>query len=233
VLHALRNVVVAVTGDALVPVVDGVRQAPWTSLLLRQGQELSFMPGEAGARAYLAVPGGIESDSFMGSVSVDLRGLLGRSLRAGDVLGGLASGGAVAGRSFRPHARQGSVVTVRILPGPQASVAALAALTASPFTASKGDRTGITLDGSAVPGGEVVSEGTPIGAIQVTSGGSPIVLMHDRGTLGGYHKPAVVHPADLAKVAQMRPRQLVRFVLTEDDRTAASRRSPGARRPAR
>ncbi|HET8986273.1 MAG TPA: 5-oxoprolinase subunit PxpB [Trueperaceae bacterium] len=233
VLEAVRDVVVAVTGDALVPMVDGVRQASWTSLVLRRGQVLSFAPGAAGSRAYLAVPGGIESATFMGSVAVDLRGLLGRSLRADDVIGTLGSGGARAGRSFRPHARQGHVVTVRIVPGPQASEAALAALTDAPFTVSRGDRTGIQLEGAAVPGGEVVSEGTPIGAVQVTSGGSPIVLMHDRGTLGGYHKPAVVHPDDLAKVAQMRPHQLLRFVLTTGGRTAESRTSPRDRPPTR
>src|SRR5690606_4300155 len=99
---------------------------------------------------------------------------------------------------------------------------ALTALTAGTYVASRGDRTGIALAGPPVPGGEVVSEGVPLGAVQVTSGGSPIVLLHDRGTLGGYHKPAVVHPDDLGVVAQVRPNQRLRFVLTTDDRTTAS-----------
>jgi len=233
VLEVLRDAVVAVTGDALVPVIDGERLPSWTSLALRRGQVLSFAPGARGARAYLALAGGIEATAFMGSTAVDLRGLLGRGLAAGDVIGAVSRRAAPAGRSFRPHMRTGRVVTVRIVPGPQASVAALAALTAGEFAASHGDRTGIMLEGPAVPGGEVVSEGTPIGAVQVTSAGSPIVLMHDRGTLGGYHKPAVVHPDDLASVAQLRPHQLLRFVLTADARTAVSRRSPGGPRPTR
>ena len=59
-----------------------------------------------------------------------------------------------------------------------------------------------------------MSEATPLGAVQVTSGGSPILLLHDRGSLGGYVKPAKLHPADLARAAQLRPGALVRFVFS-------------------
>lgn len=233
VLEALRDIVVAVTGDALVPVVDGERRPSWTSLALRRGQVLSFEPGAFGARTYLALAGGIESTAFMGSTAVDLRGLLGCGLAAGDVIGTASYRGIPAGRSFRPHTRPVGAITVRIVPGPQASAAALAALTGASFAVSRGDRTGIRLEGPEVPGGEVVSEGTPIGAVQVTSAGAPIVLLHDRGTLGGYHKPAVVHPDDLRLMAQLRPQQLLRFVLTGDARTAESRSFPGGPRPTR
>src|SRR5690606_26876431 len=225
VFQVLRDVAIAVTGDALVPVIDGRRLSSWTSLALRRGQVLSFEQGHAGARAYLALAGGIEAASYLGSRSADLRGLVGGSLSVGDVIGTDSDRVAPAGRSFRPHEREEHVISVRLEPGPQASPAAMAALTSAPFAFGSGDRTGIGVVGHPVPGGEVVSQAAPIGAVQVTPAGFPIVLLSDRGTLGGYHKPAVVHQEDLGKLAQLRPHQLVRFVLTEGGRTAVSSRS--------
>lgn len=219
VLRALAPCVVAVTGPALAPVVGGEAAPPYTSLALAAGDELRFAPTGVGARSYLALAGGVASRRFLGSASVDLRGLVGRPLRAGDVLGRAAARRAVAGRGFVPHggARRGagpfgSVTTLRLLPGPQHEPEAWAALTGAPFEVSAADRVGVRLAGAPVPGGEVTSEGVPVGAVQVPPGGSPIVLLADRGTLGGYAKPALVHPADLPRLAQLRPGDRVRFV---------------------
>ena len=63
-----------------------------------------------------------------------------------------------------------------------------------------------------MPGGQIISEATPPGAVQVTPAGEPIILLADRGRIGGYHKPAVVHPEDLPLAAQLRPGQLVSLV---------------------
>jgi Allophanate hydrolase subunit 2 len=62
-----------------------------------------------------------------------------------------------------------------------------------------------------VPGGQVASEGTPLGAIQIPPDGQPRILLNDRGSLGGYAKPAVVVSADLPRLAQARPGQRIRF----------------------
>ena len=72
---------------------------------------------------------------------------------------------------------------------------------------------GVQLLGTSVPGGEVLSEAVPLGSVQVPPGGTPLLLLNDRGTLGGYAKPAVLHPADLPRAAQLRPGQSVRFKL--------------------
>jgi len=79
---------------------------------------------------------------------------------------------------------------------------------------------GLQLEGVDVPGGETVSEATPLGGIQITTGGRPLVLLHDRGSIGGYVKPAVVVPEDLPKLAQLRTGDALRLVL---DRRAARR----------
>ncbi len=83
---------------------------------------------------------------------------------------------------------------MRILPGPQASRAALERLDGAELRTMAGDRTGVRLEGAEIPGGESVSEPPPLGAVQITPNGEPFVLLVDRYRTGGYAKPAVVHP---------------------------------------
>lgn len=219
VLRALAGCVVAVTGPALEPRLNGAPAPTYQAFAVRRGDELRFVPTGAGVRSYLAVAGGFDARRFLGSASVDLRGLVGRPLRAGDVLGRSAASAPPTGRRFEPHGARprsggpfGRVAVVRLLPGPQRDPEAWAALLAGEFEVAAADRVGVRLAGAAVPGGEVTSEGVPIGAVQVPPGGRPIVLLADRGTLGGYAKPAVVHPGDLHRLAQLRPGDGLRFV---------------------
>ncbi len=218
-LRALDACVVAVAGPALEPRLGGSPAPAYQGFAVPAGAELRFAPTGTGVRSYLAVAGGFDARRFLGSASVDLRGLVGRPLRAGDVLGRARAAAPPAGRRFVPHGARGRsggpfgrVTHLRLLPGPQHDEDAWAALVAGEFEVTAADRVGVRLDGPAVPGGEVTSEGVPLGAVQVPPGGRPIVLLADRGTLGGYAKPAVVHPADLPRLAQVRPGDRLRFV---------------------
>ena len=206
VLRALRDVVVAVTGFGMVPVGRPVGQ----SFVLRRGETLRFTSTSSGARAYLAVSGGIETIPFMGSSSTDLIGRVGRPLCAGDVLGLAAEGRGRPGFVNLPL-KLPEHLTLRLLPGPQATQGALHALGAAPFRVTGQDRMGLRLSGPAVPGAQVISEATPPGAVQVTPAGEAIVLLADRGRIGGYSKPAVLHPDDLPKAGQVRPGQFITF----------------------
>jgi len=103
------------------------------------------------------------------------------------------------------------VTVLRLVPGPQFSAEAARALTAGAYTVASADRMGVRFAGASVPGGEVLSEATPLGALQVTPDGSPLLLLADRGTLGGYAKPAVLHGADLGRAGQLREGDRVRF----------------------
>lgn len=204
VLSALRDVVVGVAGFGMRP--EG--QPMQRSFRLRAGETLRFTSTRTGARAYLAVAGGLEGTPFLGSCSADLIGRVGRPLRAGDVLGLAAVQDALPGFASLPLALP-EHVTLRLRPGPQATPEALDALGRAPFRVTGADRMGLRLSGPQVPGGQVTSEATPPGAVQVTPAGKPIILLADRGRIGGYHKPAVVHPGDLPLAAQLRPGQLV------------------------
>ena len=61
--------------------------------------------------------------------------------------------------------------------------------------------------------GNILSEGTIMGDIQITSAGQPILMMADCQTVGGYTKLGHVISADLPAAAQLRPGAKVRFEL--------------------
>jgi biotin-dependent carboxylase-like uncharacterized protein len=213
-LTALRAVRIAIAGPACVPWIGGQPTEALTTLEIAAGDRLSFPHTGQGARSYLAIAGGIESERFMGSASTDVRGLVGRALVAGDVLGTARE----VVSEMRMSARVDWPVngaTVRILPGPQASRAALERLDGAELRTAAGDRTGVRLEGESIPGGESVSEPPPLGAVQITPNGDPFVLLVDRYRTGGYAKPAVVHPDDLPIIGQLLPGMRVHFKLVE------------------
>jgi antagonist of KipI len=80
--------------------------------------------------------------------------------------------------------------------------------------AEESNRMGIRLLGAAIPapaGGEMISEGVALGAIQVPEGGLPIILFAEQQTTGGYPKIANVISADFHSLGQLRPRDEIRF----------------------
>jgi allophanate hydrolase subunit 2 len=208
-LTVLRPVVIGFAGVGGTLEVDG-DPVGWQTLRLDAGTRLRVRGTNRGARSYLALAGGIEAHAFLGSVSTDVRGLIGRALRAGDVLGVAAATTPLARFEARPQPHDPSR-PIRLLEGPQPDATAFAALCAAEFTVGVGDRIGVRLDGPELPGGEILSESPPLGVLQITPGGVPIILLVDRLRTAGYTKPAVVHPQDLGRVAQLRAGDPVRF----------------------
>jgi len=215
---------VGLAGADLGATLDGTPLAPGTS---GSGRLISFGERRSGARAYLAIAGGIEVERLLGSASTDLRsgfgGLGGRAVRAGDRLDiGAASGDARAA-SGRPAAGQ-----IRVLPGPHLDRFApgmLDRLCEAAWTVSpQADRMGYRLDGRAVEHSEtpeVPSLGLPLGAIQVPPDGRLIVMLADRPVTGGYPVIGCVARADIGRVAQLLPGDTLRFARTGDQGDAA------------
>jgi len=181
----------------------------------------------AGCRAYLAVAGGIDVPRVLGSRATYLRGRLGgldgRALQKGDVLplGAPARDPGVAPGRHVPASRRPAypaAVEARVVLGPQAdrfTPAGLAAFLGGPYTVTpQADRMGYRLEGPAIEharGHDIISDGIPLGGIQVPGEGQPIVLLVDRQTTGGYTKIATVISVDIARIGQTRPGQRVRF----------------------
>ena len=178
-----------------------------------------------GARAYVALPGGIDVPLVLGSASTALGagfgGLDGRRLRAGDVLRAALDGDAVPGPEVAWPALADDPLAaavadpLRLLPGPAPGMEAIVAAGWQVATAS--DRVGLRLDGPPLPraaSGELLSHGVVRGAIQMPPGGAPIVLLADHQTTGGYPIAAVVITADHPRLGQLRPGASVRFTAT-------------------
>jgi biotin-dependent carboxylase-like uncharacterized protein len=102
-IRVSRDSVVAVCGAEMPPKVDGAEQPGWTSFPVKAGQTLSFGYLKSGARAYIAISGGLDVPIVLESRSTyplgALGGFEGRALKAGDKLAlGDANGEAKAGR---------------------------------------------------------------------------------------------------------------------------------------
>lgn len=212
-----RSTLIAISGADLGATLDGRPLQPGTA---RRGTDLRFGEPHFGARAYLAVAGGVAVPVVLGSRSTDLRsgfgGFEGRALRTGDVL----QHGAAMGTGGRLILTPPTGV-IRVLPGPHGTDEALDQLCGNAWTVSvRADRMGYRLDGEplAFSGpAEVPSMGLPLGAVQRPPDGRPIVMLADRPVTGGYPVIACVIRADVGHVAQLLPGEPARFVLTTVD----------------
>jgi antagonist of KipI len=198
----------------------------WTSVLARPGEDV-VVEGSALTRfAYVAVSGGIAVPRVLGSRATYLPAGLGplpRPLLTGDELplGASNAGIEVAGRRIAPPAYAG---VVRAVAGPHDArfpEGSVHAFFATPFLVlPESDRMGVRLAGPtlAPAAGELLSCGIVAGAVQIPGAGSPIVLLADHQTTGGYPLIATVIRADLGFVAQAGVGEYLRFErVTPDD----------------
>jgi antagonist of KipI len=219
--------VVALAGSDFGAALDDVAVDMWTSVEVRSGQTLRTGPTRTGARCYLCVRGGIDVKLFLGSASTHLLsglgGYDGRALRKGDVLRIGTAGGAF--RTFRKRSVAGSALKqflprkiLRVTAGPQSDWFPEEAhknfYSATYRLAEESNRMGLRLEGppiTSTSGGEMISEGVSLGAVQITASGLPIILFVEQQTTGGYPKIANVISADLHSLGQLRPRDEIRF----------------------
>lgn len=232
---------VAVCGAEFAVRADRVPLPHGRPVLVRAGALLEFRALERGCRAYLAVRGGIRLRPVMGSRSTYVRaalgGLDGRALRKGDRLpiatyrpgwypaleAALGKGGVpCAGTRWGlgPTATSARAGPIRAVAGPQwefFSQEGRALFLGTEFKVSvNSDRMGYRLAGATVKprrAAELISEAVAFGTVQVPPDGTPIVLMADRQTTGGYPKIAQVAAVDLPRLAQTRPLEPLRFEL--------------------
>lgn len=216
---------VIATGGARLVAMPGERAlAPWIPVRVRAGDVLRIERVTDGQFAYIAVRGGIDVPLVLGSrstlVSAALGGHEGRLLRVGDVLQvGEQVGGGPGPVPAVDHDATRPIPIVRGPQGAELDDAAWRTLLDSDFTVSRAsNRAGYRLEGPTIAhrvATDRPSEPTCIGAIQLPSGGAPIVLMQDGPTIGGYPKIAVVREKAIGMFAQRTPGSSVRFVLDE------------------
>lgn len=212
-------------------------------VLLEAGTRLTVRRALRGARAYLAIAGGVALDEVLGSrstyVPARFGGLEGRALRAGDVLPGARGAARLAAGRYAKLARgattRDGLRTVRwsapSLTSPDREPIVLHAMEGRHFArfqassqrvffdsvwrvSPDSNRMGYRLSGPTLAlneAGEILSEPTCLGTVQVPANGVPIALMADHQTTGGYPKIAEIAVADVPRLAQLAPGGTLHF----------------------
>jgi antagonist of KipI len=218
---------VALTGADLATTLDGRAVTMWTPQTIPPGKRLVCGSTRNFARGYLAVAGGVQVPSFLGSASTHLLsgvgGHNGRALRKGDVLKLGTPAKKILNRKISEHVLLTLMPrkVLRVTDGPQIDTFSERSKTAffrGNFAVSESsDRTGLRLEGNRLHSnadGEMITEGVSLGAIQLTPSGQSIILFVEQQTTGGYPKIANVIGTDLHRLGQLRPRTIIRFERT-------------------
>ena len=246
-LEFTEGAIVAVTGGELPPKVNGEERPTWESFEVKAGDRLSFGFLKGGARAYIAISGGIDVPVVLGSRTTYVLGALGgfqgRVLKAGDELP-IGEGSGRAGRSLPAHLRRSQAMPaeLRMLPGIYwhriTEAAGKRFFEDTWKVAPEADRIGYRFKGGTplefVPREQPFGAGSdpsnivdacyPYGSVQVPSGTEPIVLHRDAVSGGGYMMLGVVISADMDLIAQLQPHTPARFVPVTLDEALAARK---------
>jgi KipI family sensor histidine kinase inhibitor len=220
-LEFTEDNIVAITGADLMPCVNGIDVSMNTAFLCHKGDVLSFKGTSSGSRAYIAFAGGLNVPKVMGSKSTYIKagigGYKGRRLEKNDELSfenPKLSIGNLASRKINiidqaDNQISKEAIKLRVVMGPQEerfTEGGIKTFLNSTYTVSNEfDRMGCRLEGEKIQhikDGNIISDGIAFGAIQVPSHGTPIIMLADRQTVGGYAKIANVIFIDLPKIAQ-------------------------------
>lgn len=238
-LRFQQAVRIAITGAELDAHADGIAIPGWRPVDLPAGCDLVLGHCRRGARAYLAIAGGVQVTPVLGSASTDLRagfgGLDGRCLTAGDALNlnPAATVGAAAAAitaiatkptiapwwlSPEPDLDFSHQAPIRLLPGRDAVLPAPALCSDAYRVSAHSNRQGLRLQGPALTladSRERLSEPVAPGTVQLPPDGQPIVLLAEAQTIGGYPRIGHVIAPDLPRLAQLRPGDTLRFELID------------------
>jgi KipI family sensor histidine kinase inhibitor len=228
-LRSRGATVVAVTGaDAPVTITSGCGarwQAPrYQPFALDDGDVVAIGHPVAGARCYIAVRGGFAVSPVLGSCSTDTLAQVGPApLAAGDVLmvrparpGAVVEVGGIAPCGLPTTDAE---VSLDVVLGPRTdwfTPEAVALLRTQRWKVTpQSNRVGIRLAGeiglARAIEGELPSEGTALGAIQVPANGQPVLFLADHPLTGGYPVIGAVAPYHLDLAGQIPVGAWVRF----------------------
>jgi urea carboxylase len=224
--------VIALTGADFDARIDGEPVERWIAVPVKAGATLEMGTAHgSGARAYLAVSGGIDVPPYLNSKATFILGKFGghagRVLRAGDVLHtGTADTrerhAAVQAPAYSNH------WDIGVLYGPHGAPDFFTAQDIETFFATSwkvhhnSDRTGVRLIGpkpawARKDGGEaglhpsnIHDNAYAVGTVDFT-GDMPVILGPDGPSLGGFVCPATIVHAELWKMGQLRPGDTIRF----------------------
>lgn len=228
VLTFSSSTLVALAGAQVDAKLNGYDVPMYMTIAIQAGDTLDLTRMVQGMRLYVAFAGGIDVPEILGSRSTYLPLQLGsqdRRLKMGDQLqlftpddNQLFDRGISLEHPLIPHFEKDLVTTIHMVAGPQQAyfnAAMIQFLTEGDYALDiKSDRMGLRFNGPKISANSeksMISDGIPWGAMQITRGGQPIIMMADRQPTGGYPKIAKIIQTDLPKLAQLRPQAKVNF----------------------
>ena len=236
-LRFLEDCVIAITGADMQPKIDGKPCVMWESILIKTGQTLEMSYAASGARSYLAVAGGISVDAALGSRATfdaaGIGGVDGHALKEGQKIKsgthrGLVSGQRVLTES-RPEISANCSWEIEVVAGPNDDWIDQEGherfLNSEWKVSAKSNRMGMRLEGpdwtfadkafTKLPenGSEpanIIDQGYPVGGINL-AGQTPIILVNDGPSMGGFIVPYTVPSASFWKLGQAKPSEKFKF----------------------
>ncbi len=230
------DTVIAVTGADMQAKLDGMLIPLWESIAVAAGQTLEMSFAKTGSRGYVAIAGGIDCPAFLGSRATfhkaGVGGMGGHAIQAGQAVP-LGAGNGVPGRrvdeAARPRFSTDKRWTIEVVRGPNDDWVDEAGherfLTTEWKLSAKSDRSGFRLEGPDWTFAEkahnkrpehgsdpanIIDQGYPVGAINL-AGQTPIILVSDGPSMGGFINPYTVPQCAFWKLGQSKPSEHYRF----------------------
>ena len=229
--------IIAITGANMSPKLDGKTIPLWENIKVKANQILEMQFATIGARSYIAFSGGINSKPWLGSRSTfhkaGVGGINGKAIQVGQILP-LRENKIISQRKIKKNAipvmstdKKWSIEVVR---GPNDDwideKGHKIFLNSKWKLQAKSDRTGYRLDGpklsftekatnkSLEHGSEpsnIIDQGYPAGAVNL-AGQTPIILVNDGPSMGGFINPYTVPSAAFWKLGQAKPGDTFNFI---------------------
>ena len=240
--------IISITGANMSPKIDGTPVPLWESLEVKKDQILEMAFATIGARSYIAFSGGINTEPWLGSRSTfhkaGVGGIEGKAIQDGQVIP-LNKSKSVAGRKIKknsiPVMSTNKKWSVEVVKGPNDDWVDEKGhkmfLNSDWKLQSKSDRTGYRLDGPKWTFAEkathkglehgtfpsnIIDQGYPVGAINL-AGQTPIILVNDGPSMGGFIVPYTVPSASFWKLGQAKPGDNFNFVETSVEKAQTLR----------
>ena len=230
------NRTIAITGADMSPKIDGTPVPLWESIEIKKDQTLEMSFATIGARSYIAFSGGINTNPWLGSRSTfhkaGVGGIEGKAIQEGQKIPLNKSkviGKNKINKTSIPIMSTNKKWSVEVVKGPNDDWVDEKGhkmfLSSNWKLQSKSDRTGYRLEGpkwsfteKATNKGlehgtfpsNIIDQGYPMGAINL-AGQTPIILVNDGPSMGGFIVPYTVPSASFWKLGQAKPGDIFNF----------------------
>ena len=203
---------IAITGSGSIATINDLEIPHYKLLQIPAYAILKMKPAARGCRSYLAIAGAFSVQEF--AIPLKTGDLIDVERSPISIHGINHTGNNIGISNWKIHLNEDELLekSIDCIEGPEFDwfdTDAQAAFFSTEFTLStQSNRMGYRLN-EKIAGPkekkELISTAVTRGIVQVTHDGTPIVLMADAQTTGGYARIARIAPADIAKLAQCRP----------------------------